>query len=309
MTPTIRFVLFQGVIILPFMGGYFLKQRIHDAEHATKRIINTNLALVEPVVALWSIWGLKLTGGLTALPVAGFCTVCLGLLFGILLVRFVGGSTKKRATFLISSSLANHGFTMGAFICYLFMGERGLGLAFIYISYFMLFLYTVIFPYARKTGQGPGTEKSLRRYFISLQNMPLYAVLLALLLHALGISRPNVPAPIELLIMVSVAAYYFSLGINFSFGDMRNIGKESAALACIKFLLVPAVIIGLLSLLPIEGALKKVIIIQSFMPAAIYSVISSLLFDLDSRLASGLFVSNTLLFIFVVFPVMFFVLG
>jgi predicted permease len=291
------------------MAGYFLKQRIRDTGQASKRIINANLALVEPVVALWSIWGLRLTGDLAALPLSGFITVSLGLVFGILFVRFMGGGTTKRATFLISSSLANHGFTMGAFICYLFMGERGLGLAFIYISYFMVFLYGVIFPYARKTGQGPEEKKSLRRYFISLQNMPLYAVVLALLLHALGIKRPAVPAPIELLIMVSVAAYYFSLGINFSFSDMRNIGRESAALACIKFVLVPGVVIAALTFVPLDGTLKKIIIIQSFMPAAIYSVISSLLFDLDSKLASGLFVSNMLLFIFAVFPVMFFVLG
>ena len=38
------------------------------------------------------------------------------------------------------------------------------------------------------------------------------------------------------------------------------------------------------------------------MPVAIYSVISSILFDLDSGLASGMFVLNTLFFLFLVLP-------
>jgi predicted permease len=42
--------------------------------------------------------------------------------------------------------------------------------------------------------------------------------------------------------------------------------------------------------------------LEAFMPVAVYSVISSILFDLDSGLASGMFVLNTLFFLFLVLP-------
>jgi predicted permease len=44
--------------------------------------------------------------------------------------------------------------------------------------------------------------------------------------------------------------------------------------------------------------------IQSIMPVAVYSVVSSILFELDSRLASGMFVVNTALFLVLVLPLL-----
>jgi predicted permease len=38
------------------------------------------------------------------------------------------------------------------------------------------------------------------------------------------------------------------------------------------------------------------------MPVAVYSVVSSILFDLDSDLASAMFVINTLVFLFLILP-------
>jgi predicted permease len=50
---------------------------------------------------------------------------------------------------------------------------------------------------------------------------------------------------------------------------------------------------------------EAVIVIQSFMPVAIYSVVASVLFDLDKELASNLFVFNTLFFLLIVLPLLF----
>ena len=58
----------------------------------------------------------------------------------------------------------------------------------------------------------------------------------------------------------------------------------------------------MLSLLPLDPALKAVIQLQAFMPAAIYSMVTAVLFDLDTDLASGLFVCNTVVFLTAVLP-------
>ncbi len=109
--------------------------------------------------------------------------------------------------------------------------------------------------------------------------------------------------------MVSVILYYFILGTNFSLSDVKANIPEQAVLALVKFILLPVLAWALLSLVNLDPAVETVILVQSFMPAAVYSVVTSVLFDLDSRLASGLFVVNTIIFITVVLPALFLIRG
>jgi malate permease and related proteins len=303
-----RFILFQVLIIVPFASGMAAKRlcRIPDLSGFTKRLIRVNLVVIEPIIALWSTWGLTLTQELILLPLSGVFLVMSGMIFGKVFKHILGLSGKKGATFLISSTLANHGFTMGAFLCYLFIGEQGLGLAFLFISYFMPFIFLVIFPYARRQSTGkPFDLASAFDYFLSLQNMPLFAIILSLILLALGFGRPHISFPVDVFIIISMALYYFTLGLNFELPAFVASGKENAVLAVIKFLLVPSVTLIILKELHLNPAIETVIFIQSFMPAAIYSVVSSVLFDLDAGFASNMFVWNSIIFLIGILPAIF----
>jgi hypothetical protein len=305
---TLRFFLFQVLIILPFISGMILKKvyRFGNIQTITKRLIRINLIFIEPLIALWSTWGLILQRELILLPVSGVFLVTAGLGFGFFFGRMLGLPEKKGAAFLISSSLANHGFTMGAFFCYLIIGEKGLGLAFLFLSYFMPYIFLVIFPYARKVSTGkPFDMAFVLDSFLSLQNMPLFAILLALILLGSGIMRPNIAFPIDLLIIISMALYYFTLGLNFEMPVFFASGKENAALAGTKFFLIPLMAFIILKFLPLDPVIKVVVLIQSFMPAAIYSVVASVLFDLDSGFSSNMFVWNTIIFLIFILPVLF----
>lgn len=305
---TTRFVLFQTLIVVPFLAGIAAKRlyRSHDLPVFTKTLIRVNLILIEPVIALWSTWGLVLTRELVTLPLAGILLVALGMTFGAAGRRVLGTGGKSGATFLISASLANHGFTMGAFLCYLFLGEKGLGLAFLFLSYFMPYIFLVVFPYARMQSTGePFSLASVRDFFLSLQNMPLYAILVSLVLLGSGFERPHVRFPVDMFIVASMALYYFTLGLNFEVPSFFASGRENVALACIKFILVPAVALAILAVAHLDPAIESVILLQAFMPAAIYSVVASVLFDLDAPLASNMFVWNTLVFLAGVLPALF----
>ena len=305
---TTRFILFQVLIIVPFVSGMVAKRlyRFQNLPAFTKGLIRVNLIVIEPVIVLWSTWGLILTGELAVLPLAGIFLVALGMAFGNAGRRMLGMAGKSGATFLISSSLANHGFTMGAFLCYLFLGERGLGLAFLFLSYFMPYIFLVIFPYARMKSTGEKfSMASIRDFFLNLQNMPLYAIVVSLLLLSLGIKRPPAAFPVDLFIVISMALYYFTLGINFEMPAFLASGRENAILATIKFLMVPVVALIALRVVRLDPAIETVILLQAFMPAAIYSVVASVLFDLDGALASNMFVWNTLLFLAGVLPALF----
>lgn len=300
-----RFALFQALIILPFAAGMVVKRllRLENPSVFTRKLIKVNLMAIEPVIALWSTWGLALTKELVMLPLSGLALVCAGTIFGYAIKNRLKLSPRKETTFLISSSLANHGFTMGAFLCYLLAGEKGLGLAFIFLSYFMPYIFLVVFPYARMKSTGKGFELgSAMDFFLSLQNMPLFAIIASLLLLAFGISRPAVNFPVDVFIIVSMGLYYFTLGLNFETPAFFASGKENAALAAIKFLLVPALAMAVLRLVHLDPDIETVILVQSFMPAAIYSVVSSVLFDLDAGFASNLFVWNSILFLAGILP-------
>ncbi len=307
MNPTVKFIVFQALIVLPFAAGYVAKRRMSDPGALAKKIVTANLVTIEPVVALWSIWGLALTPGLVLLPLSGVAMVLLGMALGYAALPLLHLSGRSRATFLITASLVNHGYTMGGFICYLVLGEQGIALSFIFISYFMLYLYLVIFPFARISGRSDNAPLPFLKFFVSHRNLPLYAIIAAIILQLAGIPRPAVAMPVEYLLMASVAAYYFSLGINFSFSDLRDIIPETAVVSVIKFALVPLIIITVCYFVPMDSAVRTVIIIESCMPAAVYSVITAILFDLDSRLASGIFVVNTIIFILFVLPALLFV--
>jgi len=301
-----KFCIFQTMIFVPFIFGALIQNKLESGIGSTKKLIRINLICIEPLIVLWSVWGLTLKISLVLLPISGLVLALIGMSAGWLVNYVLGLHDRSKATFLISSSLANHGFTMGAFLCYLFMGERGLGLAFIFLAYYMVYLFLVIFPYSGLVSKGQGYSLNfLKEYFANLQNMPLWAVLVGLFLQVFGIRRPQIYFPIDFFILIAVALYYFTLGVNFDMADLVANKKENVALGIIKFMIVPAIAFAFLPMVNFDESMKTVIRIQSFMPAAIYSVVASVLFDLDSRLASGLFVVNMILFLVIVLPIIF----
>jgi predicted permease len=301
-----KFIIFQTMIFVPFVLGMLTRKKLAGAPSLSKRLIRINLMTAEPLIILWSIWGLNLTREFIFLPIIGMGLVLLGMIAGRFLVPLLGFAPRTRASFLISSSIANQGYPMGGFLCYLLMGEEGLGISFIFTGYFMFCVFFLLFPYAQKvSSQSKYSLKFMKEFFINRQNMPIYAIIVALGLHALHIKRPDVYFPIDILLLVSIGIAYLSLGINFKIADMRSMYRAHLSLAGIKFLIVPVAAFIIVEAMHLDGYLKAVILLESFMPAAVYSVVTSVLYDLDAELASSLFVCNTLIFLFLVLPAVF----
>ena len=194
---------------------------------------------------------------------------------------------------------------MGGFLCYLLLGERGLALSFIFISYFMPFIFLVIFPYARLVQAGARSGPTfIRDFVLNPQNMPLYALMAAIILRMLGCVRPTVFFPTDILLMISISLYYFTLGVNFTVRDLWAFNRDNVLLCLVRFLMVPALALIILARLSLDAGIETVILIEAFMPAAVYSVVASVLFDLDAKRASSLFVFNTVVFLACVLPIL-----
>ncbi len=306
MTLPASFILLQFMIVAPFAAGWALRRRFARPEDFTRKLILANLVTVEPALVLWSTWGLSLDADLAVLPLAGLLLAAAGWLLGVPVAAALGLEGRRRTVFHITSSLANHGFTMGGFVCFMLLGERGLALAFIFTAYFMPFIFLVVFPYADASRRGrPALARMALDFVRNPRNMPLYAILASLALHAAGVRRPDVPFPLGPLMAVSMGVYYFTLGMTFRPGEIRGALRENACVALLKFAVLPALAALALAVFPLDPAVRAVIQVQAFMPAAVYSVITAVLYDLDAPFASGVFVVNTVAFLAAVLPAIF----
>jgi len=304
MSLTAKFILFQTVILIPFFAGYRLRDRLAKRDAIARNLIRFNLLFVDALIVFWTVWGLDIGIHLLSLPIAGLLLAFLGLGLGFIFMPALKLDREGRRTFLISASLANHGFTLGGFLCYLLLGETGLGLSFIFISYFIPYVFLFIFPFAGTASKKETHIKPID-YILNLRNMPLYSLVIAVILALLGIGRPAIDFPMDLLLMISIAGYYGSLGLTSNLREFGLLRRANLILASIKFILIPVITVLILLLFDLPDTIRAVIIIQSCMPAAIYSVVTAILFDLDVRLASGLFVFNTIIFLIIVLPALF----
>jgi malate permease and related proteins len=305
-----KFIVFQLIIIVPFFFGAYFRSRLQDVDRLAKRLININLIALSPCLVLWSIWGLNLSWIQTFLPISAIVLVTSGFVFGKMSLKFLKLNPKSGTTFCVSSALSNHGITLGGFICYQFGGIDALGLSFMFTLYHVPFIFLFIFPLAgRVSNKFDRTIKDLVSNIFNLRNMPLFALFFALLLKGFGLEKPEIFVPIDELMFISIAIAYFTLGINFEFKYVKAIKHENIILAFLKFLLIPILTYIVLQMIDLGHAIESVILIESFMPTAVFSVITAILFDLDKKLASGLFVINSLLFLILILPVLFLLKG
>ena len=309
---SLKLTIFWIIIFSSFSGGVLFNKYLPGKNESAKILITLNLIFVEPPILLWTIWGLSLTMDAALLPMAGLLTVICGFIIGIIISNTLRLTDKSKDSFRISSSLSNQGITMGGMICYLIAGEKGLGLASIYIIYFLPFIFIFIFPFARHSsfkysngGAAPLIKFSdFTMFLANPRNLPLLGILAAFILHILKIPRPEIFFPLDMLLFTVVGIYYFTLGISFKFKDLTSYKKEQVSLAIIRFIMIPALTIAVLIPFDLSADIRRVILIQSFMPAAVYSVISSILYDLDSRLNSSLFAMNSIIFLGIILPIM-----
>jgi len=309
MSISYKFIIFQSLIIGPFIIGMLTKKLILSPDQVARRIVLINLCMFDPIIILWTVWGLRISKELIYLPLSGLIIVIIGFLAGNLFALPLNLPRKLHGTLVISSSLSNHGFTLGGYICFLLLGEQGLALSYIFLLYFVFYLFMFIFPYARliQTSHEKITTKELIiSTLINVRNIPLYTTLFALLLNKSHILRPAIHMPVECFLLISISIYYFSLGLTYSFKQQTSYKKPHIVLILVKFMISPLVAFVLTWILPIDPSMQAVMLIESFMPVAILSVVVAIIFDLDTRMASHLFVWNTILFLLFVFPLIYF---
>jgi len=318
---TARFLVFIAFSLACCAAGYIARRRKWVTEHASRAVHFYTLILFWSASALIGFWELPLDrpGGLTQLFILMACQPVLMVAAALVmapLARAIGCTRPQRGVMILAAGLSNHGFTLGAYLCYAILdpGEAAMAYGIAFVMSMILFNVLLFYPVAQHfSAAAPAPMRTLiRRSLLDVRAMPLYASALGL---ALNLTLGKAPALlreyylVDLLFFLGAAGAYGGIGLRLRLGDMHGLYRQHALLAVVQFVFHPLATIGLIALLGLTAAppgelITRVMTVEAFMPTAIVVVILSNLFHLDARFASILWTVNTAAFCLIPLPLL-----
>jgi len=309
-----KFTLTAILILASGAAGYGCRRRGWLSERAAERIMTFVGVFGYPLVGSLSIWGMRIAPADLVLPVLAVLHLVLMTLLGIPLASLVTRDRAERGLFAIAAGTGNNGFTMGAFVLFLLYGEPGMALGNLYIVLIIPTAVLFLYPLARhhSATQPAGSLASLmRRSLLDWRSIGLPFVGLAILISLWGVPRPSWVRDWR---VVDVLAYsitplaFFGIGLRLRLGKVMPLWRMISALAGARFLLALGMAVVMIAMMnwtpwPLEDLRRSTFLIQGFVPTSVTMVAIANMFDLRPAEASVLFVSNTLLYLLGVFPI------
>lgn len=303
--------LLLGYALQALAGRGFIRLPL-SIDALRKGLQRTALLFVNPVAIAGATWIVSIRdAALAALPFIGLFAIVAGGVLALGAARLLALPPKKTGALFCCGSFTNIG-SIGALVCYMFLGEPGFALVPIYKIFEELSYYSTGFPIA-KYYSGSSLEEGRWDRVKSLARDPLIIVsvtslLLGGALNLGGVERPAIYGPVNA-VFIPLQAFMLlvSVGLALRFRKVGNYLRESAVVAAIKFAAVPALACSLaygLGFGAIDGGLPfKVVLILSSMPVAFNALIPPSIYDLDLDLANSCWFVTTAL-LAVVLPVL-----
>jgi hypothetical protein len=266
------------------------------------------LLLLNPVAIVGALWVVDIKSvRLAALPFTGLFAILAGGALALGAAKLLQLEPRKTGAIYGCGSFTNIG-SIGALICFIFLGEQGFALVPIYKIFEELSYYSIGFPIAKYYSGNEKTERSTER-IKSLAKDPfvltaLSSILLGGLLNRAGLHRPEfLGIVISVFVPLGTVLLLTSIGLALQFRRVRSYLRECISVSIIKFLLVPVLASSVAYLLGFgnidHGLPLKVVIILSSMPVAFNALIPPSIYDLDLDLANSCWFFTTALLIIV----------
>ncbi|MEX2581121.1 MAG: AEC family transporter [Verrucomicrobiales bacterium] len=285
--PSYFTILSATLPVFMLMGlGFFFFRRGWLSEETELGVMRLGLNLLVPCLVL------SLIPGNPALEKVSSAGWAIGLGFGLIMAGMLGswlaalccgmrrGSGLR--TFTISSGVQNYGFLPLPILAELFPDNSGpAGLVFVHGIGVEIALWTV--GLAILTGKAG---------FRSLVNGPFIAVMLALFLNYSGLHRfiPGVVATVmDMLGRCAIPMAIFMIGATmgrfFQHGIFHDAFRVSAVSVFVRLGLVAAITLAVANYLPISGDLRRLLVVQAAMPAAIFPIVVARLYGGQPQVA------------------------
>jgi len=294
-----------GYVIQVLMGRGRLRLPI-PIDRLRKLLQRVALLFVNPVAIVGAVWVVNIESiRLVALPFNGLFSILAGGVFALALARFFHLGPRKTGAMYCCGSFTNIG-SVGALVCFVFLGERGFALVPIYKLFEELCYYSIGFPVAKYYSGSESKEKMLDRVK-GLSRDPfilvtLSSIALGGLLNLGEVERPDlVRSVVSVFVPLGTLMLLVSIGLALKFRRVRDYLKECISVSLIKFILVPGLAVSLAYLIGFgsidDGLPLKVVIILSSMPVAFTALIPPSIYDLDLDLANSCWFFTTALLI------------
>ena len=320
-----KLILSFAIILFGLLLGYGIQVLVNrnllrlpiPVDHLRKLLQRTALLFVNPVAILGALWVVNIESiRLAALPFTGLFAILAGGALALAAARMLQLEPRKAGAMYGCGSFTNIG-SIGALVCFLFLGEQGFALVPIYKIFEELSYYSIGFPIAKYYSSSEKTEKAMDRVK-SLAKDPfiltaLSSIVIGGLLNWAGVPRPEFYRIIvSAFVPLGTILLLTSIGLALKFRRVRDYLKECLSVSAIKFLFVPFLASSLAYLLgfgDIENGLPlKVVIILSSMPVAFNALIPPSIYDLDLDLANSCWFFTTSL-LALVLPLLFLIVN
>jgi len=315
-----------SLILFGLLVGYAI-QKLPDRllnrlpmsiEALRKWLQRTALLFVNPVAILGAVWIVRIHDiGLATLPFTCIFAIVAGGVWALMASWILGHGPKKTGAMFCCGAFTNNG-SIGALLCFIFLGEPGFALVPIYKLFEEFSYYSIGFPVARHySGSAAAADEGTWCRIMRLARDPLIivslsSIVLGGILNASGLQRPAFYEIVNaVFIPLGTVMLLISIGLAFRFRKVRDYLKEGITIAAIKFIMVPVMasfLAWVIGFGDIDGGLPlKVMIILSSMPVAFTALIPPSIYDLDIDLANSCwFITTSLLA--VVLPSLLFVI-
>lgn len=312
----LRLVSMLAVLIIGLLSGYLAGSRFGLPEHFAKKIMTVVLVCFNWLISLLVIWPLQLSEQLIWLPIVGLVLISIVTALSTVIFHSLEPDRKRRLTLILAAGLSNTGYTGGAFVCYVLFGMAGLAMANIYLLLSVPAFYLFYLPYLKvhELRTKDRTAALKLDFLLDFRMLVIPAVIAAIILNLTGVKQPAFITKfyiIDVLVCVASSLSFFAIGLRVKLSRLKNYISLYFLIAAVKFILTPAVALLIIALLALagqnlNGMVQKVIIVLSATPSAVLMVTMSNVFDLDSPLASALWVVTMAIFVAIVVPVLFF---
>ncbi len=285
-----------SLFIGSMVTGWWLGHRRVLTEDRANRVLRFTVKWFSPVVLCLSFWTLPITGQrLVWLPIVGgiVCLAALWPAWGY--ARWAGLTKPQTGSFLTCAMFSNVGY-IGALLAFAFFGESGYGLAVWYLVYFSPLFYLVGMTVAKRFGHSTSVATAQSPFSDELRLRAFFGMAVGLILNIAKCPRPEVLGTVNhVLIPVDTVIHLMAVGSQMSVEPPTASWRHSLAMCAIKFLYSPLVGWLLVWAVRLEGLPKFVVLLQASMPVAVSPLMLSVIFRLDRKLTSALWLWTNLL--------------
>lgn len=275
-------------VFLVFLLGY-TGQKVFSFD--IKSISTTALYIMTPALVFRTFYETKLDSTYLYIMVYGLLlsgTIIL-LIKGLAVLR--GYEESLTSGLILATAFMNNG-NFGAPVILFAFGERAFQYAVAIMLFHMLIMSTAGIYYAAK-GKFPVTEA-----LGSVAKMPIvYVAVLGLVWQYFQLPVPgNLYKTVDMVADAAIPTIMLVLGMQLAEIRTFNLDWGKAALAlAVRLLISPLIAWGIVLLLPVEGILAKVMIVEAAMPTAAITTMYALQYDSSPDLVSSITFISTLL--------------